>query len=73
MAHHTDDVRVDRQRLQAGAGHLYAQQADPRVTVGLPDKVAITITGGSPDSMDQSSANGICSYPPCYYYSWLYN
>jgi len=50
-----------------------AQQADPRVTVGLPDKVAITITGGSPDSMDQSSANGICSYPPCYYYSWLYN
>ena len=45
---------------------VFADQEGNRISQGLPVKVR-------PDSMkDITTASSFCKYPPCYYYSWLY-
>lgn len=43
-----------------------------RTTTGLPSKVGILYTSDIITTADPQSPNW-CRYPPCYYYSWLYN
>jgi len=51
---------------------VLAQKDDSRVSVGLPDRVGISMQGGAVTNSDVTTASEYCHYPPCYYYSWLY-
>lgn len=48
-----------------------ANANEPRLSVGLPDRITISATGDPVNQMDQLTATSICHYPPCYFYSWL--
>lgn len=49
-----------------------ANADEPRLSVGLPDRIGISISGDPPNELDQTTASSICHYPPCYYYTWLF-
>lgn len=49
------------------------ENSNGRVTSGLPTRVKIFYHGDLLSSSDSTQLAKWCQYPPCYYYSWLYN